>query len=118
MLPVAFLEHQIPGRIRLRVPSKRGDCAYFDSARQRLSGTPAWGEVKANARTGSLVIRDCGDVDRLKSEAAKRGLFSLADDKPAPPAANPRASRDETGSDSVFLSKADERNIKTGSDPL
>ena len=79
MLPVAFLEHQIPGRIRLRVPSKRGDCAYFDSARQRLSGTPAWGEVKANARTGSLVIRDCGDVDRLKSEAAKRGLFSLAE---------------------------------------
>ena len=92
-LPVATLEHQLPGRVRLRVPSKRGDCAYFDTARQRLGDAPAVGEISANAKTGSLIIRDCSDLEKLKSEAAKRGLFSLADDKPAARTAKPGRSR-------------------------
>ena len=77
MVPTAFLEHQLPGRIRLRIPAKRGDGAFFETARQGLAGTPAVREVVANPHTGSLLIRYTGDIRNLATEAAERGMFTV-----------------------------------------
>ena len=77
MVPSAFLEHQLPGRIRLRIPAKRGDGAFFETARQGLAGNAAVKEVIANPHTGSLLIRYTGDMRGLASEAAERGMFTV-----------------------------------------
>jgi hypothetical protein len=70
MLPDAFVEHQLPGRARLRIPSKRGDNAFFHEAKQRLSGVSIIEEVSANPHIGTLLIRYAGEMDALKSEAS------------------------------------------------
>lgn len=77
MVPTAFLEHQLPGRIRLRIPAKRGDCAFFETATQGLAGTAAVKEVVANPETGSLLIRYTGDIRGLATESAERGIFTV-----------------------------------------
>ena len=84
MVPSAFLEHQLPGRIRLRIPAKRGDCAFFETARHALTGTAAVQEVVANPHTGSLLIRYSGDVNGLAAEAAERGMFTVQRPKAVP----------------------------------
>lgn len=83
MVPVAYLEHELAGRIRLRVPSKRGDGSFFEAARQGLSGAAAVEAVSANPDTGSVLIRFSGDLGSLEAEAARRGIFSLDRGKPA-----------------------------------
>ncbi|MGZ5044724.1 MAG: hypothetical protein ACXV8P_08025 [Methylobacter sp.] len=30
ILPSAFVKHQLPGRVRLKIPQKRGNVHYFD----------------------------------------------------------------------------------------
>jgi hypothetical protein len=77
MVPSAFLEHQLPGRIRLRIPAKRGDCAFFETARQGLAANATVKEVIANPETGSLLIRYTGDIGGLATEAAERGMFTV-----------------------------------------
>lgn len=77
MVPSAFLEHQLPGRVRLRIPAKRGDCAFFETAKQGLAGNAAVKEVVANPQTGSLLIRYTGDIRGLATEAAERGIFAV-----------------------------------------
>jgi len=76
-MPSAFLEHQLPGRIRLRIPAKRGDCAFFETAEQGLAANAAIKEVIANPETGSLLIRYTGDIGGLATEAAERGMFTV-----------------------------------------
>jgi hypothetical protein len=77
MVPTALLEHQLPGRIRLRIPAKRGDGAFFETVRRDMAGTAAVQEVIANPHTGSLLIRYTGDIGKLATETAERGLFTV-----------------------------------------
>jgi hypothetical protein len=77
MVPTALLEHQLPGRVRLRIPAMRGNGAFFETAKQGLAGTAAVQEVIANPHTGSLLIRYTGDIGKLATEAAERGLFTV-----------------------------------------
>jgi hypothetical protein len=52
----ALIVHQIPGRIRMRIPEKRGDDDYFSRLFERLSGVDAVRNVKVNPATASVVI--------------------------------------------------------------
>ena len=88
MVPSAFLEHQLPGRIRLRIPAKRGDGAFFETAKRGLAGNAAVKEVIANPNTGSLLIRYAGDVDGLATDVAERGIFTVQ--RPNPIARRPK----------------------------
>jgi len=40
MIPVAYIEHQLPGRVRLRVPSRRGEVPFFEKVVRELSKHP------------------------------------------------------------------------------
>lgn len=91
MVPTAFLEHQLPGRVRLRIPAKLGNAAFFETARQGLAGYAAVKDVVANPETGSLLIRYTGDIGKLATEAAERGMFTLRRAKIAPQRLKPAA---------------------------
>jgi hypothetical protein len=56
MTPKAYILHQVPGRIRLRVKEKRQDWSYFEEARRRLESLSGIAEVRVNATTGTILL--------------------------------------------------------------
>ncbi len=77
MTPAAVIEHQFPGRTRLRIPSKRGDASFFASIGPRLAGIPGVERTKANALTGSIVLEHARAFDAIASDASRDGIFEL-----------------------------------------
>ncbi len=53
----AQIAHQVPGRIRMKVPSAKGDPEQLDDIKQALSLLPGIEQVEVNAQTGSIVIK-------------------------------------------------------------
>jgi hypothetical protein len=92
MAPIAIVEHQLPGRVRLRVPSKRGDPEWFRSVIEHLAGDPKVDEASANPETGSILIRHKGPVDQIEPLAPERGILDL---RRIAPRAAPAPRRDE-----------------------
>jgi len=86
MAPTAFIEHQLPGRLRLRVPDRRGDHAYFESVTQSLSAHPGVSRLRTDARRGSVIIHHTDDdAGRLIATAGE--LFSVFEEQPRLPSA-------------------------------
>lgn len=52
----AFVVHRLPRRLRLSIPDRRHDAAYFARLTTRLAAQPAVDAVKANPMTGSVTI--------------------------------------------------------------
>jgi hypothetical protein len=65
MTAKAVIVHQIPGRIRIRIPEKRGDSAYFLELSEKLAGIDNVQNVKTNAATGSVVIEFSSSLDTV-----------------------------------------------------
>jgi hypothetical protein len=77
MLPTAYLVHQISGRMRLRVPDKRGDTGYFKSVTKALSGLAGVEQVIVTPATASILIHHKGDTEPIVAAASERGLFAI-----------------------------------------
>jgi hypothetical protein len=69
-LPNVYVVHAIPGRIRLRVPERRGDKAFFADMTARLNALPSVVSAAANPVTGSVLIQFTGTLEHLMTEAA------------------------------------------------
>ena len=82
----AFAIHQLPGRLRLKIPEKRGDSAYFASLPRRLAQCPGITGVETNARTGSLLVfHSVGmSLSDIAAYAEDASLFSIRSLPPAP----------------------------------
>ncbi len=77
MLPVAYIEHQIPGRMRLRVPERRGDVAFFERVVGALSKLSDVVELDGSPLTASIRIRHTGRSEAITGAAVKGGLFEV-----------------------------------------
>lgn len=82
MLPEAHLVHASPGRVRIRISSKKRDQAFFSSLREQLSKFPMIRKVEVNSLTGSvLVIHDLNgmevDLKAVSDYTEMSGLFTL-----------------------------------------
>lgn len=77
MGPVARIEHEMPGRLRVRIPSKRGDTSYFRDITQRLSEHRGVTGIIANPATGSLLIRHESGLPAITQHAVDLGLFTV-----------------------------------------
>jgi len=51
-----YLSHVSKGRLRLRIPSKKRDAAFFSRLQAVLSAIPGIDQVKVNPSSGSLLI--------------------------------------------------------------
>jgi hypothetical protein len=84
------LEHMMPGRIRLRFRSRRGETDFFQKLVTLLSQISLIDEVDANSLTGSVLIRHSASPEQLAFLAAQSGLLPVQDlssalgDPPAP----------------------------------
>ncbi len=82
MLPEAHLVHASPGRVRIRIPSRKRDEAFFSSLKERIAKFPMIQRVEANPLTGSvLVIHDLNgtdvDLKTISDYTEMSGLFTL-----------------------------------------
>lgn len=85
MLPEARVVHRTPGRLRLRIPSRLKDHAYFEHVCQTLAESSAVSEVVANPATASVLILHRDDADVILTLGAERHLFQPAAHPPEPP---------------------------------
>lgn len=82
MLPEAVITHFISGRIRIRIPSKKGDGAFFLSMKERFSNFPGIRTVEVNSLTGSILILHAFDtrsldIKKLTAYTESNGLFKV-----------------------------------------
>jgi len=78
MIPVAHVAHMVAGRVRIKVPSRRGDVDYFTGLYEELLDYPALVDVRVNPGTGSIIVKhDAPTLESLKSFAEEMQLFTL-----------------------------------------
>ncbi len=76
-LPDAGITHTISGRLRLKIPSKKGDNSYFESLEQKLSGCDGVQRVKANAVTAGVLLLHDADIKSISKFAEENRLFMV-----------------------------------------
>lgn len=82
MLPDAYLSHAIPGRLRVKIPSKKGDSRYFDDVCTQMSGYEGIEKVAVNALTASILVIHAVDSKKIAAYAERNNLFRMEDVKP------------------------------------
>ncbi len=74
--PEASVAHSSAGRLRLKVPERRGDTAFFAELGGKLAAAPQVQEVETNARTASVLIKHASSGDALLSWADDHNLLT------------------------------------------
>jgi hypothetical protein len=74
---IAIIEHKLPRRVRVKIPSKRRDTSFFEAVVQKLRQHPNVRDLSANPHTGSVVIHHAGNAEDILSLAFD--LFELGD---------------------------------------
>jgi len=77
MIPDAHVSHGMARRLRIKIPSKRGDVSYFSTLQERLYGCPGVGEIRVNPQTGSALISYECEKKTLAEFAREKDLFLL-----------------------------------------
>lgn len=82
MSPAAAVVHRMPGRVRLSIPARRGDSAYFKRLTARFSAQDTVRHVKANPVAGSVLLEFSGSLAALMQRAGAAELFDFEADWP------------------------------------
>ena len=85
-LPEAQVSHFLTGRVRLKIPARRRDAAFFADCARRLEQFDGVEQVRGSPLTASLLIVHTTKLDAIAKWAAEQQLFSLADDAHENPA--------------------------------
>jgi hypothetical protein len=78
MTPDAEIAHSSRTRLRIRIPSRKGDAAYFMTIAERFSGCEGIEDIEVNPRTASLLFIHETDAARITEYAASHGIFHVA----------------------------------------
>lgn len=77
MIPEAIVCHSSPGRFRVKVPSRKGNTAYFSNLKDHFTHLEGVREVEANVLTGSVVFMHLADLKSISAFAEEHSLFKL-----------------------------------------
>ena len=83
MLSVAHLSHALTDRIRLHIPGRKGDAAYFAALEKALAAHKQVTHVETNPLTSSVLIYHKADQAALLRFAQDQQLFQLQPEFPA-----------------------------------
>lgn len=75
----AYIVHSTPGRVRLRIPGKRGDAIYFAGLEAALTKCADVETVQVNVRAASVLITQMqgSSLPSVADFARRHKLFSL-----------------------------------------
>lgn len=76
-LPHAQICHRIPGRVRVKIPRRRYDEAYFLRVQDELARCSYVASVDVNPSTGSVLVFHHGGLDSVVEFARRKQLFEL-----------------------------------------
>ena len=79
MLPDAHVCHRTQDRLRIRIPSRKGDGGYFSSLAAHFSTLPGIKDLRVNPLTGSVLIVARVQVEQIADYAEAGKLFRLKD---------------------------------------
>jgi Heavy metal associated domain 2 len=96
MLPEAYISHLTAGRMRIKIPSRKGDGAFFSALKDYLSKFsefPGIQKIELNPLTGSmLVIHTLGlnpaYLKLIKADVEQKGLFKIGTSNSSHPSAS------------------------------
>ena len=77
MIPEAHVSHRMTRRLRIKIPSKKGDVSYFSILREQVSALPGIQEITVNPQIGSALILYTGKTEDLFRSAKNKQLFQL-----------------------------------------
>ncbi|HUL11212.1 MAG TPA: hypothetical protein VLU73_03460 [Methylococcaceae bacterium] len=84
---LAYVSHSLPGRVRIKIPSRRSDAAYFVRLEAELARCKGVASIQVNLRAASVLIgyAPTGDLNTIATFARKKQLFDLAPEGMLPP---------------------------------
>ncbi|MBF0466288.1 MAG: hypothetical protein HQK88_14730 [Nitrospirae bacterium] len=74
-LPQAYTSHNLQDRLRIKVPSRKGNAKYFNSVTEELQKNKTVIYVEANHLTGGVFIRHSGTPSEIYDYCRKNNLF-------------------------------------------
>jgi len=78
VLPVAHIGHHTAERIRIKIPSRKGETVYFSAARDMLLKHVPMDSLEVNPVTGSMLLKGANiDVGAIASAGEANALFKL-----------------------------------------
>src|SRR5260370_31705802 len=89
-LPEGRVCHLTTGRLRLKIPEKRRDDAFFRIVEQRLAGWDSVDRVEVNPLTASVLLTFSDPAALFAENALRNDLFTVASHEPDGSAARPR----------------------------
>jgi hypothetical protein len=81
-LPEARITHIISGRLRIKIPSRKGNTSYFKSLKQTFSGCDKVQKVEANAVTAGVLLLHDADIKDISKFAEENRLFVVESRRP------------------------------------
>ena len=82
-LPPARIGHLTSGRLRIKIPDRRRDEAFFRTVAARLASWHSVERVEVNPLTASVLVHFSDLAALLAENAEKNDLFAVALDDPA-----------------------------------
>lgn len=86
MLPTGYVVHRVGNRVRLRIPTCKGDAPYFARVERELAACKRVSYVETNPLTASILLHYNGTDDDLRRDVTDRDLFTIEE---APVVVNP-----------------------------
>jgi len=82
----AYVIHALPGRVRVKIPSKRGDAAYFARLEAELIRCEGVASARSNQRAASVLIAyaGAGGLTGIADFARRKQLFNLQPEHQVP----------------------------------
>ncbi len=76
--PKAKIVHQTPGRLRIKIPSRRGDESYFSEVYNGFSRTKRVDQVEINPVSASILcLGEDLDPNSIQEYAESKGFFTF-----------------------------------------
>lgn len=75
--PEAHVSHASAGRVRIKVPGRRGDSDYFAEVARRLGQCPGVRQIAVNPLTGSILIEHESETAAILDFAETGDVVSL-----------------------------------------
>lgn len=76
-LPDAQLCHQVRGRLRIKIPSKKGDSVFFENLKESFGNSGITSNVVINPLTASIVVFSDDNLEKISEFAREKNLFDL-----------------------------------------
>ncbi len=81
MIPDAVIAHASKGRLRIKIPLRKGNLAALKSVGDQIAACPGILSIEVNPGTGSMLFLHQTSVHEIAEYALSKNLFSLQEQK-------------------------------------